>query len=113
MQVTNNTPEDITFELDVNRIPVKGMQSRITIRAQNYGEIDVEHVRALVEDKNFQAQIAAGNITLVKPYTAWGGGTGLAPVAPAIIPQARVYPVTLPTDAAYIAAILAFINGTL
>jgi len=113
MQVTNNTPEDITFELDVNRVPVKGMQSRITIRAQNYGEINIEHVRVLVDDKDFQAQIAAGNITLVKPYTAWGGGTGTNPVAPAIIPQARVYPAPLPTDVAYIAAILAFLNGTL
>lgn len=113
MQITNNTPEDITFELDVNRIPIKGMQSRITIRAQNYGEVDIEHVRALVEDKNFQAQIAAGNITLVKPYTAWGGGTGAAPVVPVVVPQAMVFQPPLPTDVAYIAAILAFINGTL
>lgn len=112
MQITNNIPEDITFELDVNKNPMKGMQSRITISARSYGEVDIEHVWALVMDKGFQAQVMVNNITLVKPYTAWGGGTGRNPVAPVVAPQAKAA-VPLPADAVYVANMLSFLGGTL
>lgn len=111
MQITNNIPEDITFELDVNKNPVKGMQSRVTIRARNYGEVDIEQVLQLAMDKGFQAQVMVNNITLVKPYTAWGGGTGRNPVAPAVAAQAKAA-APLPADAVYVANILSFLNGT-
>jgi len=111
MQITNNIPEDITFELDVNKNPVKGMQSRITISARSYGEVGIEHVLALAMDKGFQAQVMVNNITLVKPYTAWGGGTGRAPVVPVVAPQAKAA-APLPTDAVYIANVLSFLGGT-
>lgn len=64
MTITNTTTEDITFELDVNKTPVKGMQSRLTIAAGTIGNVEVEHVLALVQDAGFQAQKAAGSITI-------------------------------------------------
>ena len=64
MTITNNTAQDITFELDVNKNPLKGMQSRITVRAGQTSTIDVEHVLMLVQDKGFQAQKTAGNIAI-------------------------------------------------
>jgi len=64
MTLTNTTSQDITFELDVNKNPLKGMQSRVTIGANSTGSVDVEHVFFLVLDKGFQAQVAAGNVTI-------------------------------------------------
>jgi len=64
MTITNTTTSDITFELDVNKTPVKGMQSRLTIAALSTGNVEVEHVLALVQDAGFQAQKTAGNITI-------------------------------------------------
>lgn len=111
MQITNNIPEDITFELDVNKSPVKGMQSRVTISGRSYGEVGIEQVMQLAMDKGFQAQVMVNNITLVKPYTAWGGGTGRNPVAPVVAAQAKAA-APLPADAVYVANILSFLNGT-
>lgn len=64
MLIINNTAQDITFELDVNKNPMKGMQSRLTVSANSRARVDVEHVFVLVLDKGFQAQVAAGKITL-------------------------------------------------
>lgn len=64
MTITNTTAIDITFELDVNKNPLKGMQSRLTIAAGTTGSVEVEHVLMLVQDLGFQAQKAAGTITI-------------------------------------------------
>lgn len=85
MVITNNTQQDITCELDVNKNPMKGMQSRLTIRPGYPATVDVEHVFVLVLDQGFQAQVAAGNLTLT--YAA--------------------------ADTTYLTAILSFLNGTL
>jgi len=64
MVITNNLTTDITFELDVNKNPLKGMQSRLTVRPGFPATVDVEHVLQLVMDQGFQAQYAAGNISI-------------------------------------------------
>ncbi len=64
MIITNNTAIDITFELDVNKNPLKGMQSRLTIAANSQGSVEVEHVLLLVQDAGFQAQKTAGSISI-------------------------------------------------
>lgn len=64
MVITNNLTTDITFELDVNKSPLKGMQSRITVRPGFPATVGVEHVLLLVMDLGFQAQKAAGNIAI-------------------------------------------------
>lgn len=84
MTITNNTTSDITFELDVNKNPLKGMQSRLTVRAGQVATVDVEHVWMLVQDQGFQAQVAAGNIDIA--YAA--------------------------ADTTFLANILGFLNGT-
>jgi len=84
MIITNNTAQDITFELDVNKNPLKGMQSRLTVRPGYPATVDVEHIWMLVQDQGFQAQVAAGNIDIT--YAA--------------------------ADTTYLANILSFLNGT-
>lgn len=64
MTITNTTAQDITFELDVNKNPLKGMQSRLTVRAGLTANVEVEHIWMLVQDQGFQAQKTAGNITI-------------------------------------------------
>ncbi len=64
MTITNTTNSDITFELDVNKTPMKGMQSRLTIAANSIGSVEAEHVVLLVLDAGFQAMKALGSITI-------------------------------------------------
>lgn len=64
MIITNNTTADITFEIDVNKNPMKGMQSRLTVRPGYPATVEVEHVLVLVMDEGFQAQKTAGNISI-------------------------------------------------
>lgn len=63
MTITNNTNVDITFELDVNKT-LKGIQSRLTVRANSVASVNVEDILLLVQDKGFQAQRTVGNITI-------------------------------------------------
>lgn len=64
MTITNTTATDITFEVDVNKM-WKGIQSRLTVSAGSTATVLASHILILVQDMGFQAQKAAGNITIV------------------------------------------------
>lgn len=64
MTITNTTSQDIAFEIDVNKSPWKGIQSRLIVTANSVATVGVEHILVLVQDLGFQAQKTAGNITI-------------------------------------------------
>jgi len=63
MTIVNNTAHNYAFEIDVDS-PLKGQVSRLVISANSSATAGPGTVLLLVLDNNFQAAIAAGDITL-------------------------------------------------